>query len=173
MLQANFRNAIRFILDETQYNIMLIPHVNWNEAASDFEVLNTWYREYGYTGRVFLSEEYNAPMAKGLLSECEVVIALRTHATIPAIESGVPTIMTGYKLKTTGIHDDILGESYQLLLPAQNMIDVDCLTDKLKYVLQHSFEIREFLKHRIPEYEKGLMTIVEQISMLQNSIGLL
>lgn len=53
----------------------------------------------------------NAAQLKGAISRCRFFVGARTHATIAALSTGVPTISIGYSIKASGINADVLGSS--------------------------------------------------------------
>ncbi len=170
-MHANFRELVRYIIEETEYEVLLIPHVYWDEYNADKAMLQVWYSEFKDSGKIHLIKEHSAPEAKYILSLCDIVVALRTHASIPAIESCVPTIMTGYKGKTTGIHNDVMNGEYSLLLPIQDMTDNSSLKEKMQNVICEREKIIEYLQKRIPEYKLDLDIIKTEINDIINSAG--
>jgi polysaccharide pyruvyl transferase WcaK-like protein len=46
---------------------------------------------------------------KWIIAQCSVFAGARTHSTIAALSSGVPTLSIGYSLKARGINRDIYG----------------------------------------------------------------
>ena len=48
-------------------------------------------------------QDDNCMVIKGYISRCELFIGARTHATIAAYSTGVPTLVLGYSVKARGI----------------------------------------------------------------------
>ena len=61
---------------------------------------------YKSTGRVMLVQDCNCEELKGYISRCRFFIGARTHATIAAYSSQVPTLVVGYSVKAKGIAKD-------------------------------------------------------------------
>ena len=61
----NFQNLIEHILNNTRYNIALIPHVCWDES-NDVAPLTELYNLYSNTNRVCLIQESSAEVLKRL-----------------------------------------------------------------------------------------------------------
>ena len=57
-----------------------------------------------------MPSEFNASQIKQVISQFHFFIGARTHATIAAFSSGVPTISIAYSVKAKGINKDLLGE---------------------------------------------------------------
>ncbi len=147
----NYRNLIRWILDETSFDIALIPHVVWKQS-DDRIPLNELYKEFCDTGRVKMIEDDNAERLKGIISKCRFMVAARTHASIAAYSTCVPTFVVGYSVKAKGIAKDIFGSYEDYVLPVQSLESPDDLTDKFKWMVDHETEIRNQLSSFMPGY---------------------
>ena len=88
---------------------MSVPHF---DGVDDFAFLATVTesasKEAKHQIRV-LPEGLNASEIKWIISQCSAFIGARTHSTIAALSSSVPTISLGYSLKAKGINEDIFG----------------------------------------------------------------
>lgn len=167
LLFENYDAAIQYLINETSYDVLLIPHVNWSYNYSDFGVLDTFYSKYKESSRVFFLEEHNAPQQKYLISRCKAFVSLRTHAVISGLSSHVPTIITGYKTKSKGIHADVYGDMPNLIADVQSLDNKYVIKDKLKRVLENAVEIQSFLNVRMPDYIQKLDTVVKSIESLK------
>lgn len=147
----NYRTLVRWILGETSFDIALIPHVMWTQS-DDRIPLNELYREFCDTGRVKMIEDNNAERLKGIISKCRFMVAARTHASIAAYSTCVPTLVVGYSVKAKGISKDIFGSYEDYVLPVQNLESPDDLTDKFKWMVDYETEIRNHLSSFMPGY---------------------
>ena len=147
----NYRTLVRWILGETSFDIALIPHVIWKQS-DDRIPLSELYREFCNTGRVKMIEDNNAERLKGIISKCRFMVAARTHASIAAYSTGVPTLVVGYSVKAKGIAKDIFGSYEDYVLPVQSLESPDDLTDKFKWMVDHETEIRNHLTSFMPGY---------------------
>lgn len=110
---------MRHILDTSDGAVALIPHVT-SAHSNDLAPLRQLYDAFAATGRVaLLGEELNAPQIKGYIARCRAFIGARTHATIAAYSTGVPTLALGYSVKARGIARDLFGAEEDLVLPVQ------------------------------------------------------
>ena len=89
---------MKYIIDESNATIALIPHVVW-ENNDDRKVLRKLYEDLGKNKRIVLVEDHTAPELKYIISHCRLFIGARTHATIAAYSSLVPTLVVGYSVK--------------------------------------------------------------------------
>ena len=91
-------------------------------------------------------------VAKGYISRCRFMIASRTHASIAAYSSKVPTIVLGYSVKARGIARDIFKSEKNVVLPVQNLGSDNDLTEAFKYLIDREHEIHEIYDYIIPRY---------------------
>ena len=96
------------ILSNTDMRICLIPHVVW-EYNNDRKPLISLYKKFKDTNRVILLEDHNCEELKGFISRCRFFVGARTHATIAAYSTCVPTLVVGYSIKSRGIATDLFG----------------------------------------------------------------
>lgn len=126
LVKKSYRNFIEYILHHTDQNIALIPHVVW-ASNDDRKPLGQFYEEYKDTGRVFMVEDSPAEVLKTYISNCSFFVGARTHSTIAAYSSGVPTLVIGYSVKSRGIAKDLFGTFEGYVIPVQNMTDAQAL----------------------------------------------
>ena len=167
LLMRNFETAIRRIIEETDLDVALIPHVNWDYRLTDFTALDVLWRKFRATGRIHYIEEHNAAQQKFVIAQCKAMVALRTHATIPGLASYVPTLIAGYKTKSRGIANDIFGEKFDMLADVQSLTDENTIADKLFGILDKHAEILAHYRERMPEYMGELKVLVEAIAALE------
>lgn len=153
----NFNNLIKYILEKTDSNIALIPHVTW-QHNNDAKPLSELYEKFKHTGRVvLLGTNYNAKELKGFISRCRMFIGARTHATIAAYSTCVPTLVVGYSVKALGIARDIFGSEENMVIPVQSLSNKDDLIEAFEYIRRNEDRIRNYLEKFMPQYkEKAL-----------------
>lgn len=132
----NYRNFIKYLLEETDQNIALIPHVVW-DRNDDRRPLEELYLEFKDTKRVVLIGDAPASELKGYISQCSFFVGARTHSTIAAYSSGVPTLVIGYSVKSRGIATDLFGSYDNYVLPVQDLKEPDEMIKAYKWVLEH------------------------------------
>jgi len=147
----NFKKLIEYILEKTDSNVALIPHVVW-ENNNDLEPLTQLYEEFKTSGRVCLIGDHNCMELKGFISRCKMFVGARTHATIAAYSTCVPTLVVGYSVKAKGIAKDIFGSYENYVLPVQNLKDEDDLTKAFQWMETREEEIRNHLQKFMPAY---------------------
>ena len=148
---ANYEELIRRILNKTDMNICLIPHVVW-EYNNDRVPLNYLFDKFKDTGRVCMIEDGNCCELKGYISRCRFFVGARTHATIAAYSTGVPTLVVGYSIKSRGIARDLFGTEQNYVVPVQDLKSESDLVEAFEWLFSHEIEIKEHLGSVLPEY---------------------
>lgn len=153
----NYIKLIDYIISQTDMNVCLIPHVVW-EYNNDLKPLKTLYNKYKDSGRVILIKDHNCEELKGYISRCRFFVGARTHATIAAYSTCVPTLVVGYSIKSKGIAKDLFGTYEKYVVPVQNMQSEDELINSFNYIYDNENQIKMTLKQKIPMYkEKSLL----------------
>lgn len=153
MAYENYRRLIRYILEETDMHIAFIPHVVWS-VGDDRIPLKKLYNEFGNQGRVALIEDCNCMELKGYIKRCRFFIGARTHATIAAYSTGVPTLVVGYSVKARGIAKDIFGTTKNYVLSVQAMKNKDELLNAFMWLCDKEKDVKDYLKETMPFYKK-------------------
>lgn len=161
-----YRSLIAHILITTDMTVALIPHVVV-ETNDDRIPLRNLYEEFSSTGRVLLIKDHNCCELKGYISRCRMFIGARTHATIAAYSTCVPTLILGYSVKSKGIARDIFGTEEHYVLPVQEMRDPDELAGCFDWLSSNEESIRSHLKREMPEYIQRAYTAAEAVSRLK------
>ena len=94
----NYHNLIQFIMDHSKLQIALIPHVVW-EQNDDRKPIHELFERFKGTGRVVEIGDGTCEELKGYIARCRLFVGARTHATIAAYSSLVPTLVVGYSVK--------------------------------------------------------------------------
>lgn len=148
---ANYRRLIDHILQTTDNCVALIPHVMWN-YNDDRLTLQELYRGFEAEERVMIFPDMSCRKLKYIISQCRAFIGARTHATIAAYSSRVPTLVVGYSVKARGIARDLFGTEENYVLPVQALESPDELIGAYDWMMEREGEIRERLKSMMPEY---------------------
>ncbi|WP_029322902.1 polysaccharide pyruvyl transferase family protein [Butyrivibrio sp. AE3004] len=150
----NYRNLIKYILENIEgAKVALIPHVVWR-SNDDREPLQKLYEEFKDTGRVILGRDASAEELKGIISACRIFIGARTHSTIAAYSTCVPTLVLGYSVKSRGIATDLFGTDEKYVVPVQKLETDDDLAEAFRFILENEDDIRKRLQEIMPEYKK-------------------
>lgn len=147
---------VRWIIEQG-YGVVLIPHVgplSGSESNSDYHYMN------GLLGEMTLSNDnlklapsnLNAAQLKYLISKTRFFIGARTHSTIAALSSCIPTTSIAYSVKAFGINRDLFDNIDHIL----NTKDVSLQTLKNHFTALETNEssIRSLLQSKIPKWKK-------------------
>lgn len=161
----NYRELLRFIIEHTDMQIALLPHVVW-ERNDDRKPLHALYEEFGDTGRVVELSDADCEELKGYIVRCRLFVGARTHATIAAYSSCVPTLVVGYSVKARGIARDLFGTEEGYVLPVQNLTQPGELTRNFAWLLQQEETIRQRLEEIMPRYRAKAFETGKEVDRL-------
>ena len=161
----NYKELISFIIQNTDMQIALIPHVVW-ERNDDRGPVHELYRAFADTGRVAEIGDGGCEELKGFIGRCRFFVGARTHATIAAYSMGVPTLVVGYSVKARGIARDLFGTEENYVLPVQSLEKKDDLTKGFRWLLSHEKEVREKLGEVMPGYKKRALETGKEVDRL-------
>ena len=147
----NYRTLIEEILEKTKMNIALIPHVIW-ERNDDRKTLEELYSFFRNNERVVMIPDCGAKELKGYISRCRFFIGARTHATIAAYSSMVPTLVVGYSVKAKGIAKDLFGTYENYVKPVQELETTEQLKEAFYWIYEREDQIRTHLQEVMPSY---------------------
>lgn len=149
----NFKNLIKHILDNTDMQVALIPHVIWEEG-DDRIPLSRLYEEFKETGRVVIVEDHNSCQLKYIISKCRFFVGARTHSTIAAYSNFVPTLVLGYSVKARGIAEDIFGTHENYVVPVQHLKNENDITNAFSYICNNEKQIKDKLMYYTTEWKQ-------------------
>lgn len=137
------------IARRTERKVYLIPHVT-NPSSNDHTFMQSALSLIPEKNEniTLIQPHYNAAETKWFISQMALFAGARTHSTIAAISSGVPTLSFAYSIKARGINRDILGhESYCL---APDRLQPEAVAGKIADMLESSDQIKIELRKKIP-----------------------
>lgn len=162
---SNYRKLMEHILRTTDSSIALIPHVMWN-YNDDRLPLAELYEQYRENDRVILFEDMSCQKLKYIISQCRAFIGARTHATIAAYSSMVPTLVVGYSVKARGIARDLFGTEENYVLPVQTLSDPEELIKAYDWMMEREGQIRARLEEIMPDYCRKAAQAGEELRRL-------
>ena len=160
----NYRKLIDYILTKTDIGIALIPHVVW-DFTDDRKPLAELYELYKNSGRVVLVNDKSCSELKYIISKCRFFVGARTHATIAAYSTCVPTLVVGYSVKARGIARDLFGSEDGYVLPVQELTSAEQLLHEFESIFKNEWNIKKVL---------DFYQLVEKMSLyddIKNRIG--
>jgi polysaccharide pyruvyl transferase WcaK-like protein len=150
----SYHKLIEYITNTLKMKVILIPHVMNN---ADLSVLADLYIKYKETRQVFLieNEGLSSNELKYIISKCRYFVGARTHSTIAAYASCVPTLVLGYSIKSIGIAKDLFSTDKNYVILSSELKNSDTLLNGFKWLIENEISIRESLLNTMDEYSKS------------------
>lgn len=167
MTMKNYKALIQYILGNTDMSVALIPHVVWGRN-DDRVTIDELYYFFKDEPRVVKLGDCSCEELKGYISRCRFFIGARTHATIAAYSSQVPTLVVGYSVKAKGIAKDLFGTHEKYVEPVQNLQTEEQLLAAFQWLHEEENNIKKKLKEVMPAY---ITKAKEAGDMLQKLMG--
>ena len=160
---SNVLNLAKYILEETDMSICLIPHVySIKRNVADWPILNKILADLNSDRVSIIDKEYNCEELKYIISKLRFMVCARTHASIAAYSSCVPTLVLGYSVKSKGIARDLFGTDENYVISYNDLTEKQELTSAFKFIARNEKEIRAHLNEFLPEYKKQLSDAVKK-----------
>jgi colanic acid/amylovoran biosynthesis protein len=151
-LYENFKKLIRYILTETEYAVLLVPHVFW-DSEDDLALVKKLYNEIGANEKLYIVDKpYNCAKLKDIIAHCDIYMGARTHSVIAAYSSCVPAVALSYSIKSRGIARDIFGSEEHLVVKVDAQTKYEDIKESFDYLKEHEAMYRTYLKEHMPEY---------------------
>ena len=161
----NITRCIDYILHNTAYKILLIPHVLMS-VDNDVEALSEIKKYYVNDDRVILFDKNcSAGQYKYLISKCRFGIFSRTHASISAYSSNIPSIVLGYSVKSFGIASDLGVEKYVLAI---ERLKKESLLSSFQELIKEEEKIKDMLCENYNETIQGALKGREVLEDMKN-----
>ena len=150
-------SIIENVARKTEMPIYLIPHVT-NPGSNDHEFMQQALSLIkDQSGNITLvPPKYNAAETKWIISQMTFFAGARTHSTIAALSSGIPTLSFAYSIKAQGINRDIFGHTNYCMGPSD--LEAEGVTSRITSMLNDSPAIRNDLAGRIPELQRAALS---------------
>lgn len=158
IVENNYYELIKYILHNTNMSIALIPHVIW-EDNDDRIIISRLYNRINNKDRVCIISDMNCEMIKGVVSQCRFVVAARTHISIAAYSSFIPSIVVGYSIKADGIAFDLFGSTRNYVVPVQTIHSDLSLSESFKWLQKREYEVKQQLLTKVSSYQFSLDSI--------------
>ncbi|UCD75709.1 MAG: polysaccharide pyruvyl transferase family protein [Phycisphaerales bacterium] len=168
-LRADYHQAVvrflRRILDETDCNVLLVPHVSTapGHFEHDPDACKSAAAELGRTHRrrvQVLPDCYDACETKWVIARTDWFCGTRMHAAIAALSSGVPSAAIAYTRKTLGVFQTC-GQGRHVADPRET--DTDDIVEHLWRSFNERAEAEVSLQRELPTIRWQVETQMDQI----------
>lgn len=163
LTEADIRPWLEFCIEivielekKTDREIILIPHVTSDSIFGDDhrflkQVSSIASKKIG-KNIACLPKNLSATQIKWIIAQCSIFAGARTHSTIAALSSEVPTLSVGYSVKAKGINQDIFG--HQDFCLDSKSLTLDLFIERIIEVLDQENNIRQYLHKTIPGFKE-------------------
>lgn len=166
-VKAGYKKIVEYILEKTDFNIALVPHVlKRNRNNNDLDTIGYIANLIPDENRFVVIQDMPANMLKYVISQCEFFVGARTHSTIAAYSSCVPTLVAGYSIKALGIANDLFGKSEGYVVDVRNLKSPEELSDAFINLFENRGIVKKHLTDFMPiyldKYKTGLNIITDK-----------
>ncbi|WP_246803943.1 polysaccharide pyruvyl transferase family protein [Desulfosarcina cetonica] len=163
---------IKFVVNTLDLSILLVPHVIESDGSTrndDAAYMQAVLQQTGTMhGRVkMMDPRLNAAQIKYVVGHCRYFIGARTHSTIAALSSGVPTISIAYSIKAKGINKDLFGHLDYVLETPQ--LSAASLQDRMKLMIAGESSIKSHLERKMGTVHRQIETGVHRLKEMIHS----
>lgn len=153
---------IRQIFLATKRKIYLLPHVT-SPHTDDHAFLKDVFSLLDKAEVTLIGNQYNAAETKWIISKFAAFVGARTHSTIAAFSTYVPTLSLAYSIKARGINRDVFGDEDFCILKD------DCqpflIAEKVEHLLSKRMFIHEKLKNVVPMLQRRALFAGEKLKV--------
>lgn len=177
---APMLDVARFLLDDLNANVVLIPHVyRTNEQGEyikgpDTKILEQFKRLLDpdgrrYGDRLMLFESmYHVEIVKGVIGRLDLFISGRLHAGVAGLSQAVPTVMIAYGPKHRGFAAHV-GQEALVAQCIEGNIDSKALMALIRCAWEDRKRIAEDIRRHLPETRRKARENVEWVKRLIDS----
>jgi len=162
--------TIQFIYDAVSkgFSVLLVPHVTPLDGAeknNDALYMTNMLAELETLGNAvsIMPSHFNASQIKQVISQLRYFIGARTHATIAALSSAIPTLSIAYSVKAKGINKDLLGDMPVILLTSD--LTTASLMAGLEYLENNEEQIKSCLHEKLPVWRERVELAADKIKL--------
>lgn len=147
-------SIIEKVAEATELPVYLIPHVTI-PISDDYAFMKGALSRTNCKGVTLIPPKYDAAETKWIIGQLDLFAGARTHSTIAALSSYIPTLSFAYSIKAIGINRDMLGhDSYVHTLKDHG---VEATVEKISSMIDNAGEIRRELRDKIPTVKNTAM----------------
>ncbi|MDD3013884.1 MAG: polysaccharide pyruvyl transferase family protein [Candidatus Gastranaerophilales bacterium] len=143
-------NLIKKVSNKIKRPIYLVPHVVHPNINNDYVFLKNIKDQLNDLSEnvYLLGPNYSAAEIKFIISKMACFMGARTHSTIAAFSSLVPTISLVYSIKALGINKEVYGDT-SFCVTKDNIDNIDYIADLLNSVLADTPSIKTNINNNL------------------------
>lgn len=166
----NIENIINYILENTQYKIVLLPHVLRPQSIDDRNIIKSLEQIYGNNSRLEYIYDVMSPLeARYLLGNGVISISGRMHGAINTLQMRKPAISISYSVKYEGVIGRDLGLRELIVngdssdLWINGNVSEETI-NKIKFILRSYDQIVEKIDKSVKKSEYNILKMIREIS---------
>lgn len=131
----------------SKVKIILIPHVVSSVGGSqdDYGFLNELKSILTYQDRIFMPPYgLGSKKTKGLMQQCDVILAARMHCFVGSVSAGTPALMIAYSDKGYGMTRYVYGNEEWVV--GLDSLTPEILQEKITTMLKNRHEVHAYLE---------------------------
>ena len=148
ILYRSYCALIRYILEETPFQIALIPYCSKRDCRDEL-LLALLERQFRDSGRIFLRGDGGCRCLRGDLSLCRCVIG--ASGAVAAWSCGVPALCLGTNGRSVGLAGELFGSWQRNVVSIQSLRSEQDLINRFRIFLCREDAQRQALERMIPE----------------------
>jgi len=146
---------------ETGRPVLLIPHVTLPSSDDHAFLAEVQARLPASIEAILVPPTLSAAETKWVISRCSAFIGARTHSTLAALSSGIPTLSLAYSQKAIGLNQDFLGSQEYCLRPDQ--MTPSEVVARLSNLLSNEDSVRLSLAQVLPQLKTANLEAAESL----------
>lgn len=158
------------LLEDAGTWVVLVPHVTGkaDQAGADESVCRAAYERLSPKERVYMADPgFDTREMKYVISQCDYFLGSRTHSTIAAFSTMVPTVSIGSTQKVYGINRDLFGHT-EYVLPVEE-VSAETLRSRYDHLRATADAARASLAREIPRHQAmaraGVAALCERLGV--------
>ena len=166
MWTSKAASIIESVAKKTEMPIYLIPHVTEPRSNDDYAFMQKALSLISGNDKsvTLVPPTYNAAETKWIISQMTLFAGARTHSTIAARSTGVPTLSFAYSIKARGINRDIFGNTDYCLEPKD--LGAEMVSCRISPMLDKNVGIHRYLIEQMPRFQKAALNAGAELKQL-------
>lgn len=147
LLYRSYCALIRFILEQTPFQVALIPYCV-KRNRNDLLLLTALEGQFRDSGRIFLREDGDCRCLRGDISLCRCVVG--SAGAVAAWSCGVPALCLGANGRSMGLAEELFGSWQENVVPIGALTREGGLTERFRRFLIREDWQRRKLEQIVP-----------------------
>jgi polysaccharide pyruvyl transferase WcaK-like protein len=145
---------VRYLIDKYAAHVVLIPNQQSGELSNDHQIaLDISQKVNNVQCDVLDTSNLLAQEIKGVIGQCEAIVAARYHTIVASLSLGIPTLAIGWHHKYAGVLE-IFRQEHRICNIEK--LSFEDLVEKFDDLWQNREEIRQTIAAFIPHVKEQI-----------------